>query len=631
MRRASPFWAVAIAAGCLLSGPFAEASQPTAAQALGLRPVQTDVDYDKPSGDQVAACKVEAQTGGKSSGWVVYDADNQLLRRFLDTNADNKVDHWCYYKNGVEVYRDIDADFNGKAEHYRWFGSAGVRWGVDEDNDDRIDSWKMISAEEVTEELVAALRTKDQTRFQRLLLSDDELTKLGLSSSETEQIRDTLSAARRNFADLAGKQTVISSGTRWVHFGAGRPGVKPGKLDGSTQDVIFYNNVAAVVETNGQSAQVDVGALVQVGQRWRLLDLPQNLLGNRVAVAGWRPFRGGSMAAIESTGPPMAVEELLRSLEQIDKDLETASDPAQMTQLHQRRAAALKRLIDQERRVKERDVWIRQFADTLSLAVQSGGYPQGVAELLGLYQKLAQEPRSSEQAAYVKFRYLSAKYAYDLETKPEDQQSQIQQEWQANLRQFVADFPRSDDAGEALLQLGIAHEYAGQVKEAIQKYGQIVQDHSRSNVAAKAAGAKRRLESVGKVIEIRGRTLDDRSVALSAYKGRVVLVHYWATWCDVCKQDFPLLKELKAKYGKRGFEIIGVNLDSDRDDALRYLRTAQWPWIDLHEPGGLDSRLANEMGVLTLPTMFLIDQEGRLIDRDLHASKLKAELEKRLR
>ena len=70
---------------------------------------------------------------------MVKNGAGQMLRIFVDTNADNTVDQWSYYKDGVEVYRDIDSNHNGKADQCRWLNTAGTRWGIDknEDRDDR--------------------------------------------------------------------------------------------------------------------------------------------------------------------------------------------------------------------------------------------------------------------------------------------------------------------------------------------------------------------------------------------------------------------------------------------------------------------------------------------------------------
>jgi len=122
------------------------------------------------------------------TGWLVFNSAGQLLRRFLDTNGDNKIDQWCYYKNGIEVYRDIDSNQNGKADQYRWLGTGGTRWGLDDNEDGRIDRWKVISAEEVSAEVVAALRTADEKRFQRLLLGSEELKALGLGEVQATEL-----------------------------------------------------------------------------------------------------------------------------------------------------------------------------------------------------------------------------------------------------------------------------------------------------------------------------------------------------------------------------------------------------------------------------------------------------------
>src|SRR6185436_13756689 len=93
------------------------------------------------------------------------------------------------------------------------------------------------------------------------------------------------------------------------------------------------------------------------------------------------------------------------------------------------------------------------------------------------------------------------------------------------------------------------------------------------------------------------------------------------------KTDFAQLKELNAKYGgKNGLAIVGVNLDTNLADATDYLSKNRLPWFHLWEPGGLDSRLANEMGILTLPTMILVDDKGKVVNRSVHITELENEL-----
>jgi hypothetical protein len=86
------------------------------------------------------------------------------------------------------------------------------------------------------------------------------------------------------------------------------------------------------------------------------------------------------------------------------------------------------------------------------------------------------------------------------------------------------------------------------------------------------------------------------------------------------------LKELLSKYGKYGFEVIGVSLDSNPQDLGDFLRENELPWPQIWEKGGLDSPLANELGIVVVPTAILIDREGKVANRDAHVSQLENDL-----
>ena len=91
------------------------------------------------------------------------------------------------------------------------------------------------------------------------------------------------------------------------------------------------------------------------------------------------------------------------------------------------------------------------------------------------------------------------------------------------------------------------------------------------------------------------------------------------------------LKELAIRYGKSGFQVIGVNLDSTLQEMKSYLAQNPLPWQQIHEQGGLDSRPANELGIHTLPTMILVDQGGKVVNRNVHVAELDSELRKLIR
>lgn len=615
---------------------LAPAATPSAEQALKLKPVQNDVDYDQPSAADVERCTIKAEKVDGHTGWVVRDSEGQYLRRFVDTNDDNVVDLWSYYQSGIEVYRDVDSDFNGKADQCRWLHLAGTRWGVDKNEDGKIDEWKLISAEEVTLEIVAAIAARDADRFSRLLLTPQELQSLGVGTNQQQQLSDQLRSAAKDFRTLAGKQNAVSNKTRWVDFGATRPGVVPAGTDGSKRDLVVYENVLAMVETDGQHGQVEIGTLVRVGNVWRAIAAPQVLTGADDRLSGDGFFFKTALAsrvANSANNTPTGndkFQKLLDELEKLDESADPSASAAQLTSQNAQRADLLKQLAAAAGSEEDRQQWLRQLADTVSIAVQAGQFEGGMARLETLSAELKRDKADEDLQGYVEFRVLSAGYGKSLR-QPNADFVKIQEKWLEDLEKFVKSYPRTGDTAEAMLQLAMGNEFAGEETKATSWYRRIAKDFPDTLAAEKAQGSVVRLTSVGKPIRLAGTALDGSKVDVSSYRGKTLLVHYWATWCEPCKVDLAKLKELHAKHGRSGFALVGISLDSSKTDVDAYLKQNRLPWKQLYEPGGLDSPLANQLGVMTLPTMLLIDDKGNVVNRNIHITELENELTKRLR
>jgi cytochrome c biogenesis protein CcmG, thiol:disulfide interchange protein DsbE len=99
---------------------------------------------------------------------------------------------------------------------------------------------------------------------------------------------------------------------------------------------------------------------------------------------------------------------------------------------------------------------------------------------------------------------------------------------------------------------------------------------------------------------------------LSKYRGQVVLVDFWASWCVPCRQSFPWMTEMREKYGGRGLVIVAVNLDEDPDKAARFLKDSPGDFVHEKDPNG---GLARAYGVEVMPTSLLFDREGRPVYR----------------
>jgi thiol-disulfide isomerase/thioredoxin len=369
-----------------------------------------------------------------------------------------------------------------------------------------------------------------------------------------------------------------------------------------------------------------------VGDAWRVIDLPQVVSEAQADVAPSGLFFQASLARRAGSTEPGTDEEgqaLLSELEKLDQAADPAAPLQQQAEANARRAELLRKIAKAAGAPEDRATWLRQLADTVGAAVQSGTFPEGVKQLDALLEELQANEADKDLAAYVKFRQLTASYTLSLQG-PKADFAKIQTQWLKDLEQYVADYPTSPDAAEAMLQIAIAQEFAAEEEEAKTWYGRVVKSFPDSAAAKKAAGASVRLDSVGKTITLQGKSPTGEAVDLADYRGRVVVIQYWATWSDRCKQDMAVLQQILKKYD-RSLAVIGVNLDHDRKDLDAYLATNRLPWPQIFEEGGLDSGPANQLGILTLPTMILVDKQGAVVNRNVLAAELEAEVEKLLR
>ena len=125
----------------------------------------------------------------------------------------------------------------------------------------------------------------------------------------------------------------------------------------------------------------------------------------------------------------------------------------------------------------------------------------------------------------------------------------------------------------------------------------------------------RNLRAAGLVLLAMALSLPIRSNAefpsgLGEVTGRVVWVDFWASWCAPCRRSFPWMNEMLGKYQSQGLQIIGVNLDKERDLAATFLAETPADFDLRYDPAGA---LAERYGVQAMPSSFLLDAEGNVI------------------
>ncbi len=144
----------------------------------------------------------------------------------------------------------------------------------------------------------------------------------------------------------------------------------------------------------------------------------------------------------------------------------------------------------------------------------------------------------------------------------------------------------------------------------------------------KVAKELSRLDKVGKPVpKLEAQDLSGRPVLLESFKGKYVMVDFWATWCAPCIAELPRLQAAYRKHHDAGFEIVGVSLDETRTPVVDFVKVRRLPWIQLHN-GTAGADLVEAFGVSSIPASYLIDPEGHISRLDLRGPALEATLAK---
>jgi peroxiredoxin len=250
--------------------------------------------------------------------------------------------------------------------------------------------------------------------------------------------------------------------------------------------------------------------------------------------------------------------------------------------------------------------------------------------------RMTSDPRPSIRSGAARAR---------LRRNIENWESQTTEERLATVNRYIADVKAN---GLTLPDVGLLRELAVLSTSALfptsdaaaapfREVVPLFRAHSDPRVVEMAdymEATVRRLELPGKQIDLEGTFIDGAPFDWSSYRGKVVLVDFWATDCSECLIEIPNMLRSYRMYHDKGFEIVGVNMDNDRAQAKRLIEetSMEWPSLFDDDTSGAqwDHPIADMYGIDAIPRAILVDKDGTVVHMNARGPILSEELRKML-
>ncbi|MGN6416989.1 MAG: redoxin domain-containing protein [Pseudobacter sp.] len=136
----------------------------------------------------------------------------------------------------------------------------------------------------------------------------------------------------------------------------------------------------------------------------------------------------------------------------------------------------------------------------------------------------------------------------------------------------------------------------------------------------------KKLKTGNKALPFAQTAVDGKTITLENYKGKYVLLEFWASWCGPCRAENPNLRKQVDIFGPKGFNVLGISLDKTRDPWIKAIEKDGLTWTQVSDLKGWNNQVAVAYGVKAVPANFLIDPSGNIIAQDLRGEVLNEKL-----
>ncbi|GAB4205068.1 MAG: TlpA disulfide reductase family protein [Bacteroidia bacterium] len=275
--------------------------------------------------------------------------------------------------------------------------------------------------------------------------------------------------------------------------------------------------------------------------------------------------------------------------------------------------------------IDQAQININAHADSLANAQITGGKEQAY---YANYRKMMLEFGAQQQLLYQQYNQALQRNDAETVNKTQTEFIELGQKVKSTLIDMIKSHPASPVSGYIIYQ-----EFNNNPNISPQELEQIVSYLDKNFLNTKFGKlAQQKLmqikgTSIGnKIMEFSQTSTDGKIVNIRDFEGKYVLIDFWASWCGPCRMENPYVVAAYNKYKDKGFTVLGVSLDQNKNAWLKAIEKDHLTWTHVSDLKGWSNEVAQAFGISSIPQNILIDKNGIIIAKNLRGTALEEKL-----